>query len=228
MAPRKNVAAAAAPPTPFYDDDMISIKEDLECEASENKEADVMIDEHCIRSRRYKYVKGAWVYLGVFNVDKDELVEAPEQQPKKAAKPRAPKKEAVVAAVAVKTSDDEEEKVVADAAVVEKKERKPRAQVTLTSVMEALEANKIEEGKKLLLKFIEKNGTDGKRKRRDPNAPVVEKKRSAYQQFLSDEMKRIALEDVDKPVKMPQTERMKAALAAWRAKKEADAVVAKN
>ena len=91
--------------------------------------------------------------------------------------------------------------------------RKPRTQANLDTVMSALEASDVEKAKKLLAKFIEKNGNGEKKRRVQPNGE--KRPLSEYQQFMKDEMARLKLEDAS----MPAKQRMSTAVESWKARK---------
>lgn len=239
MAPTKKIQAEPA----FYKEDVMTIMDSYaedDASPTEGESTELEVDGKFFR--RYKYVDGFWKYISAFrNEEKNgKTVEIPltddgEEKPK--AK-RAPKKkepeeksetEAELEADPVKISKEEP---VEKKEPAEKKERKPRAAVTLNDVMAALENMKIDEAKKKLKDFIEKNGAEGKAKRQrkavDPDAPPKEKKKTALSEFLSVELKRIAEEEKlkDPSERMKPTERMKVATKNWaalKAKKAAEA-----
>lgn len=130
-------------------------------------------------------------------------VEAPASPVKKGKKTAASKKP--------KTSGSDSDAHSDDAP----KARKARAPANLDSVMSALEANDVEKAKKLLAKFIEKNGNGEKKRRVLPDGE--KRPLSDYQQFMKDEMARLKEADGT----MSAKQRMSAAVEAWKARKAA-------
>jgi len=152
----------------------------------------------------------------------DEDVKEPVVVPTKV---KAPRKKAVKADVSSSSEDE-----------VAKPARKTRAPITLTDVMDALNNGNVEEAKKKLTKFMEKNGATGKAKRQrkpsvDENGNPVEKKKTPHGEFFSIELKRLsALEnekvekgEITKEQKMKPNEMMRIVSKLWQEKKAADA-----
>lgn len=156
------------------------------------------------------------------------VVEDVKEQVVTTTKAKAPPRKRAATKVDVTSSSSEDEAT--------KPTKKSRSPVTLTDVMDALNNGDVEEAKKKLAKFMEKNGATGKVKRQrkpsvDENGNPVEKKKTPHGEFFSIELKRLsALEnekvekgEITKEQKMKPNEMMRIVSKLWQEKKAADA-----
>ena len=228
MAPRKNTAAKVN--ASVFEEDVLDIEKLYVNEApSEGAEADIGEEGHL---RRYRFTDGSWKFEGTFKDDSEAAPVPAAVKPKaekKAKKPKAPVAPIIEDSGAEGDSNTEEP---TDEEDKPKKEKKPRAALNLASVMDALNDNKVDQAKKLLQRFIDKHGVEGKQRRATKAAAaegeVPEKKLNEYQLFVSSEMKRLVALDAgkakDDPTRIEPKDRMRVAMAAWKehkAKKEA-------
>lgn len=97
-----------------------------------------------------------------------------------------------------------------------------RKSLSLEVVLAALEKGDVKVAKTKLTKFIEKYGAEGVKRKSRKNVDKEDKPKTAYQQFFSDELKKLAEEEnkKDKDDRMSPKDRMRAVAAMWKAKKQ--------
>jgi hypothetical protein len=119
---------------------------------------------------------------------------------------------------AVVVTDDSSDEASDDSTKV----KATRKSLSLEVVLAALEKGDVKVAKTKLTKFIEKYGAEGVKRKSRKAADKEDKPKTAYQQFFSDELKKLAEEEnkKDKEDRMSPKDRMRAVAAMWKAKKQ--------
>ena len=166
--------------------------------ATKSSDEESEVEEPKVEAKKGKGKKAAK------SSDEESEVEEPKVETKKGKAKKAP---------VVKTDSDSEESGSGE-------EKKSRKTLNLNDVLSALESNKVEEAKKKLQKYIEKYGSEGKK--RVKRAPGV---KTEYNEFFSAELKRLAeIENKkSKDERIPPKDRMKMVSELWRKHKEEQA-----
>lgn len=232
----------------FSVQDLLDIQKEYANTSPSNEDViDIPVDGQDGVVRTYEYNNGKWDFLGTFK-NGEKVIEHVKKSTKKAKSvvcktPLADELESDMSnEIQVTNNKEQDDKpetlttsppnppVVAIASKENTKSgriRKPRNVITLSVVMSALQDGKIEDAKKNLAKFIEKNGVEGKVKRQrktDEDGNTLPKKVTEFNKFFSIELKRIATIENEKVTngeiteaqKMAPNERMRLVSKLWK------------